>query len=116
MALNPRFIARIEKRLPGSFGDTMNDLRSWLDHNKIEPALFKQSDGVEFEISFDNEEAARLFWRELSYPIIVAAPNRGHRTLPLNPHPASVARSRKRDGRRTICDQHALSAAPRPVR
>jgi len=64
MALNPPFIARIEKRLPGSFGDTMNDLRSWLDYNKIEPALFKQSDGVEFEIGFDNEEAARLFWRE----------------------------------------------------
>jgi len=66
VALSPPFIVRIEKRLPGSFGDTMNELRSWLDHNKIEPTLFKQIDGVEFEIGFDSEDAARLFQRDFS--------------------------------------------------
>ena len=39
MALNPSFIVRMERK-PGAFGDTMNEIRSWLDHSKIHPASF----------------------------------------------------------------------------
>ena len=62
MALNPSIIVRIERK-PGAFGDTMNEIRSWLDHSKIHPASFNPvapaNSGVGFEISFKGE--ARLF-------------------------------------------------------
>ena len=64
MALNPSIIVRIERK-PGAFGDTMNEIRSWLDHCKIQPASFApvaQADsGVGLEIRFNNEDEARLF-------------------------------------------------------
>ena len=64
MALNPSFIVRMERK-PGAFGDTMNEIRSWLDHSKIHPASFNPvapaNSGVGFEISFNDEGEARLF-------------------------------------------------------
>ena len=82
MALTTPLIVRIEKRQPGSFGDVMNDIRSWLDHHKIEPALFKQIGEDGFEIGFDSEEAARLFERAFCQPIIFS--DAGAATLPGN--------------------------------
>ena len=64
MALNPVFIVCVERK-PGAFGDTMNKIRTWLDHCKIQPASFKpvaQDDsGVGFEIRFNSEDEAHLF-------------------------------------------------------
>jgi hypothetical protein len=64
MALNPVFIVCVERK-PGAFGDTMNEIRTWLDHCKIQPASFKpvaQADGgVGFEICFNSEDEAHLF-------------------------------------------------------
>ena len=65
MALTPPFIVRIENTPEGSFGVTMNDIRVWLDHQKIEPASFKPvakaGHGIGFEFGFNSEEQARLF-------------------------------------------------------
>jgi hypothetical protein len=64
MALNPVFTVCVERR-PGAFGDTMNEIRTWLDHCKIQPVSFKpvaQADrGVGFEIGFNSEDEAHLF-------------------------------------------------------
>ena len=40
MALNPAIIVCVERK-PGAFGDTLNEIRTWLDHCKIQPASFK---------------------------------------------------------------------------
>jgi hypothetical protein len=40
MALAPTFGVHIGKQ-PDGFGETMNVVRSWLDHHKIESASFK---------------------------------------------------------------------------
>ena len=40
MALNPALTVRVERK-PGAFGDTMNEIRTWLDHTKIQPVSFK---------------------------------------------------------------------------
>jgi hypothetical protein len=41
MALDPAFVVRVEKQPGGlSFGETMNVIRSWLGHRKIQPASF----------------------------------------------------------------------------
>jgi hypothetical protein len=71
MALGPPFVVRIEQE--GSFGETMNVIRSWLDHRKIEPAAFKsvaKVSGVGFEIAFNSEAEAILFgWKFQHTPI-----------------------------------------------
>jgi hypothetical protein len=72
MALGPPFVVRIEQE--GSFGETMNVIRSWLDHRKIEPASFKSvgkvDSGVGFEIAFNSEAEAVLFgWEFQPTPI-----------------------------------------------
>ena len=68
MALNSPFAVRIENPPGSTFGGTMNDIRSWLDHRKIQPALFKPvasaQSGVGFEIGFNSEDEAHLFERE----------------------------------------------------
>ena len=70
MALNSPVVVRIEKQPGGTFGGTMNDIRSWLDHRKIQPALFKpvasDRSGVGFEIGFNSEEEAHRFEREFT--------------------------------------------------
>ncbi len=68
MALNPPFIVRVEKKPESSFGVIMNDIRTWLDHRRIQPISFepiaKASSGVGFEIGFNTEDEAHLFERE----------------------------------------------------
>jgi hypothetical protein len=68
MALNPPFVVRIEKKPDRSFGVIMNDIRTWLDHRRIEPVSFtpvaKADTGVGFEIAFHTEDEAHLFERE----------------------------------------------------
>ena len=68
MALDPPFVVRIEKRPGGSFGGTMHEIRSWLDHRHIQPASFlpvaNDRSGVGFEIGFNSENEAHLFERE----------------------------------------------------
>ena len=65
MALGPPFIVRIEKQPEGSFGETMNVIRFWLDHCKIQPVSFKPvanaRRGVGFEIAFNSADEACLF-------------------------------------------------------
>src|SRR4029077_13211604 len=66
MALDPPFVVRVEKQPGGSsFGETMNNIRSWLDHRKIQPAsfnsVFNALSGVGFEIAFNSEDEAHLF-------------------------------------------------------
>ena len=43
----------------------MNNIRSWLDHRKIQPAsfnsVFNALSGVGFEIAFNSEDEAHLF-------------------------------------------------------
>jgi hypothetical protein len=71
MAFDPLFVVHVEKT-PGrsSFGETMNSIRSWLDHSHIQPVLFKpvasDRSGVGFEIAFNSEDEARLFEREFT--------------------------------------------------
>jgi len=70
MAFDRSFVMHAGKKPGGSFGETMNDIRSWLDHRKIQPALFKpvasDRSGVGFEIGFNSEDEARLFEREFT--------------------------------------------------
>jgi hypothetical protein len=66
MALNPLFVVRVEKKTErSSFGQTMNEIRSWLDHSRIQPVLFKpvasDRSGVGFEIGFASEDEAHRF-------------------------------------------------------
>jgi hypothetical protein len=47
-----------------NLGKTMNDIRTWLDAEKIEPIVFKTvvcRAGIGFEISFQNEQEAARF-------------------------------------------------------
>jgi hypothetical protein len=39
MALNP-LIVQIDRKPGGSFGDTVNAVRIWLDHRDIRPTFF----------------------------------------------------------------------------
>ena len=41
MALASPIVVRVEKQPEGSFGETMNVIRFWLDHCKIQPVSFK---------------------------------------------------------------------------
>jgi hypothetical protein len=65
MALGAPFVVRIEKQPEGSFGQTMNVIRFWLDHCKIQPVSFmpvaNARRSVGFEIAFNSEDEARLF-------------------------------------------------------
>jgi hypothetical protein len=48
----------------GSFGVTLNRVRSWLNANRIRPADFRSMhvpDGVAFKLSFRSEDDARRF-------------------------------------------------------
>ena len=64
MALAPPFIVHVGKQ-PGGFGETMNVVRSWLDHHKMQSASFKpvadDNGSMGFEIGFSSENEARLF-------------------------------------------------------
>lgn len=51
-------VVRSSKNLP--LGKTMNDLRNWLESERIEPVDFKTTDG-RFEIGFSREPEAERF-------------------------------------------------------
>ena len=57
-------VVRIE-RSGTPFGSVMNEIRSWLDSHKIQPAAFKAdtpaSGPVAFEIKFQHEDEAQRF-------------------------------------------------------
>jgi hypothetical protein len=65
MALGSPYIVRVEKQPERSFSQTMNDIRSWLDHHMAESISFKPvanaRRGVGFEIAFKSENEACLF-------------------------------------------------------
>ena len=65
MALTSTFSVHFQTGTGQSFGQTMNDIRSWLDHQRIEPTLFKPVIGADagFEIAFNSEEEAQRFRR-----------------------------------------------------
>jgi hypothetical protein len=67
MALSFPCIVRVEKQPERSFGQTMKDIRSWLDHHMAESVSFKPvanaRHGVGFEIAFNSEDEACLFER-----------------------------------------------------
>jgi len=69
MALN-RFVVQIERKPGGSFGDTMNAVRIWLDHRDIRSTSFlpiTQIDhGIGFEIGFSSAAEAQLFEHEFA--------------------------------------------------
>ena len=69
MAPDPPPICRACQKTAGRFlRETMNNMRSWLDHRKIQPALFNSVfnalSGVGFEIGFNSEDEAELFERQ----------------------------------------------------
>jgi hypothetical protein len=71
MALNPPFIVHVEKKPAGSsFGETVNSIRSWLDHRHIQPASFNPvtnvGSDVGFEIGFNSEDEAQFLNRCLA--------------------------------------------------
>ena len=58
------FSVRVE-RPEKTFAQAMNEIRSWLDNHKIQPAAFKADTTipgpVAFEIKFQREDEAHLF-------------------------------------------------------
>lgn len=65
MAVNRYFVVHIENKLDGSFAATMNNIREWLDPQKMEPILFKATPPG-FEIWFSSEDDARRFERQFA--------------------------------------------------
>jgi hypothetical protein len=65
MAITPSGSVRINKPADVSTGEMMNQLRDWLDANRIQPALFTtgvQTNGtIAFEITFVSAEHAARF-------------------------------------------------------
>jgi hypothetical protein len=64
MALKSPLSVRIE-RSGRPLGEAMNEIRSWLDDHKIEPADFRSVSSARgravFELRFEREDEARLF-------------------------------------------------------
>jgi hypothetical protein len=78
MTLSSVIVVRVEKKPGGlSFGETMNGIRSWLDHRQIEPASFQSVanaiSGVGFEIGFNSEDDAHVFEQEFHLARILEA-------------------------------------------
>jgi hypothetical protein len=69
-------IVRVE-RPQKTFGEAMNEIRSWLDSHKIQPAVFNSdintAGAVTFEIKFARDDEARLFEQAFNSP----SPNLG---------------------------------------
>ena len=64
MTRSSPLIVRVE-RSGKTFGAVMNEIRSWLDSHKIQPADFRPSESgpgdVAFEIRFQREDEAQRF-------------------------------------------------------
>jgi RNA polymerase sigma-70 factor (ECF subfamily) len=78
MLLASPIVVRVEKQ-PGGlpFGESMNAIRSWLDHRQIEPASFKSvanaPSGAGFEVAFNSEEEAHAFDQEFNFARLLEA-------------------------------------------
>ncbi len=72
MPLGPPFIVYIQKTPDRSFGATMNDIRAWLDHHKMQPVSFRAG-AIGFEIVFNSEDEASFFERDFADLIRPAA-------------------------------------------
>jgi hypothetical protein len=67
MALSSSVAIRAENQTNTTLGSTMNEIRTWLNREKIEPAEFKTivgSAGLGFVISFKSEQEADRFQRQ----------------------------------------------------
>ena len=78
MALASPIVVHVEKQPGGlSLGETMNVIRSWLDHRKIQPAsfnsVFNGQSGVGFEIGFNSEDEAHVFEQEFNFARMLEA-------------------------------------------
>jgi len=77
MALNSAFVVRVEKKPERSFREIMSDIRTWLDHRKIEPISFepvaKADRGVGFEIGFNSADEAHLFDQQFNFARMLEA-------------------------------------------
>jgi hypothetical protein len=63
------FAVCIETPVGTPLGDSINDVRPWLDHHKIEPIEFKlETKGgfITLEIRFRGQDEARLFERDFA--------------------------------------------------
>jgi RNA polymerase sigma-70 factor (ECF subfamily) len=78
MMLASPIVVRVEKQPGGlSFGESMNAIRSWLDHRQIEPASFKSvanaPSGAGFEVAFNSEGEAHAFDQEFNFARLLEA-------------------------------------------
>ena len=78
MLLASPIVVRVEKQPGGlSFGESMNAIRSWLDHRQIEPASFKSvanaPSSAGFEVAFNSEEEAHAFDQEFNFARLLEA-------------------------------------------
>ena len=89
MAPSSSLSVRIEK--PGeAFGEVMNEIRSWLDSENIQPIGFRSdnaSGALAFDIRFAREHEARLFQQAFSTHLIASGnpttgENAGQNTQP----------------------------------
>ena len=68
LAFIAKFTVKVERKPGALFGETMNDIRSRLDHPNIQPMSFlpitQIDSGVGFEIAFCTENEAHLFQRD----------------------------------------------------
>ena len=61
------FVISIERTAGAPITETMNNIRMWLDHRKIETASFKPTGpagNAGLEIGFNTEDEAELFRQE----------------------------------------------------
>jgi hypothetical protein len=69
MAIPVPFVIHAEDRSRSPLGKTMNEIRTWLDDEKIQPTEFKTivtQAGLGFEISFKSEWEADRFQRRFA--------------------------------------------------
>ena len=66
MANSNPLIVRFDAPLGMTFGVAMNNIRTWLDSNKIQPLNFRPTvgPGIAFELSFRAEHEARRFRKQ----------------------------------------------------
>jgi hypothetical protein len=60
-------LVRVKKSLSTPLGTLMNNIRTWLDHQGIQPVDFKPitlDSGLAFDVSFQNPQQAEFFRTE----------------------------------------------------
>ena len=71
MALDHPFFVQIDVKSGGSFGETMNAIRTWLDHRHIQPAAFNPVANPRSGVGLRSASTARMrrtFSKRLSMP------------------------------------------------